>query len=149
MSMSQFGKVAVQFGGESAEREVSLNSGKAVLESLQKQGVDAHAFDPKGQDVHLISEQNFDRVFIVLHGRGGEDGSLQGALNYMGMPFTGSGAKGSAIAMDKVRSKYLFLGSNKTYYREVEKHIHNYPDHGIITYNDKFINPKLNEAHDH
>ena len=112
MSMSQFGKVAVLFGGESAEREVSLNSGKAVLESLQKQGVDAHAFDPKGQDVHLISELNFDRVFIVLHGRGGEDGSLQGALNYMGMPFTGSGAQGSAFAMDKVRSKYLFLGAN-------------------------------------
>lgn len=112
MSMSQFGKVAVLFGGESAEREVSLNSGKAVLESLQKQGVNAHAFDPKGQDVHLISEQNFDRVFIVLHGRGGEDGSLQGALNYMGMPFTGSGAQGSAFAMDKVRSKYLFLGAN-------------------------------------
>lgn len=112
MNMSQFGKVAVLFGGESAEREVSLNSGKAVLEALQKQGVDAHAFDPKGQDVHLITEQNFDRVFIVLHGRGGEDGSLQGALNYMGMPFTGSGAQGSAFAMDKVRSKYLFLGAN-------------------------------------
>ena len=74
MNVSQFGKVAVLFGGESAEREVSLNSGKAVLEALQRQGVDAHAFDPKGQDVHLIAEQNFDRVFIVLHGRGGEDG---------------------------------------------------------------------------
>ena len=112
MNVSQFGKVAVLFGGESAEREVSLNSGKAVLEALQRQGVDAHAFDPKGQDVHLIAEQNFDRVFIVLHGRGGEDGSLQGALNYMGIPFTGSGAQGSAFAMDKVRSKYLFLGGN-------------------------------------
>lgn len=112
MNTEQFGKVAVLFGGESAEREVSLNSGKAVLEALQRQGVDAHAFDPKGQDIHLIAEQNFDRVFIVLHGRGGEDGSLQGALNYMGLPFTGSGAQGSAFAMDKVRSKYLFLGAN-------------------------------------
>lgn len=112
MNMSQFGKVAVLFGGESAEREVSLNSGKAVLEALQRQGVDAHAFDPKGQDLHLIAEQSFDRVFIVLHGRGGEDGSLQGALSYMGLPFTGTGAQGSAFAMDKVRSKYLFLGAD-------------------------------------
>lgn len=112
MKMSQFGKVAVMFGGESAEREVSLKSGNAVLEALQRQGVDAHAFDPKGQDVHLITEQNFDRVFIVLHGRGGEDGSLQGALKYMGLPFTGTDAQGSAFAMDKVRSKYLFLGAN-------------------------------------
>ena len=112
MKVSQFGKVAVMFGGASAEREVSLKSGAAVLEALVRQGVDAHAFDPKDQDLHLLAEQGFDRVFIVLHGRGGEDGSLQGALNYMGLPFTGSGAQGSAFAMDKVRSKYLFLGAN-------------------------------------
>lgn len=112
MNVSQFGKVAVMFGGASAEREVSLKSGAAVLEALVRQGVDAHSFDPKDQDLHLLAEQGFDRVFIVLHGRGGEDGSLQGALNYMGLPFTGSGAQGSAFAMDKVRSKYLFLGAN-------------------------------------
>ena len=112
MNVSQFGKVAVLFGGGSAEREVSLNSGKAVLDALQKQGVDAHAFDPKERDIHELAEQKFDRVFIVLHGRGGEDGSLQGALNYMGIPYTGSGSQGSAFAMDKVRSKYLFLGAD-------------------------------------
>ncbi|NVK24191.1 MAG: D-alanine--D-alanine ligase [Gammaproteobacteria bacterium] len=110
--MSEFGKVAVMFGGDSAEREVSLNSGKAVLTALQKQGIDAHAFDPSEQPLHQLIEQKFDRVFIVLHGRGGEDGSLQGALSFMSLPFTGSNAQGSAFAMDKVRSKYLFLGGN-------------------------------------
>lgn len=111
MSMTRFGKVAVMFGGNSAEREVSLKSGSAVLEALVRQGVNAHAFDPKEQDLHQLVEQNFDRVFIVLHGRGGEDGSLQGALSYMQIPFTGSEQQGSAFAMDKVRSKYLFLGA--------------------------------------
>jgi D-alanine-D-alanine ligase len=111
MSMTRFGKVAVMFGGDSAEREVSLKSGTAVLDALVRQGVDAHAFDPKEQDLHQLVEQNFDRVFIVLHGRGGEDGSLQGALSYMQIPFTGSEQQGSAFAMDKVRSKYLFLGA--------------------------------------
>lgn len=111
-TMSEFGKVAVMFGGDSAEREVSLNSGKAVLTALQKQGIDAHAFDPSEQPLHQLIEQKFDRVFIVLHGRGGEDGSLQGALSFMSLPFTGSNAQGSAFAMDKVRSKYLFLGGN-------------------------------------
>lgn len=111
MSMTRIGKVAVMFGGDSAEREVSLKSGTAVLDALVRQGVDAHAFDPKEQDLHQLVEQNFDRVFIVLHGRGGEDGSLQGALSYMQIPFTGSEQQGSAFAMDKVRSKYLFLGA--------------------------------------
>lgn len=111
MSMTRFGKVAVMFGGDSAEREVSLKSGTAVLDALVRQGIDAHAFDPKEQDLHQLVEQNFDRVFIVLHGRGGEDGSLQGALSYMQIPFTGSEQQGSAFAMDKVRSKYLFLGA--------------------------------------
>lgn len=106
-----FGKVAVMFGGNSAEREVSLASGKAVLDALQTVGVDAYPFDPKYDDLDQLLEQSFDRVFIVLHGRGGEDGSLQGALTLMGIPFTGSGPQGSAFAMDKVRSKFLFKGA--------------------------------------
>lgn len=108
----EFGKVAVMFGGESAEREVSLNSGKAVLQALQNQGIDAHKFDPKEQGIEQLLSQEYDRVFIVLHGRGGEDGSLQGALKLFGIPFTGSGAQGSALAMDKVRSKYMFVAAN-------------------------------------
>ena len=110
VNVAEFGKVAVMFGGDSAEREVSLKSGAAVLAALQNQGVDAHSFDPSEQDLHKLIEQNFDRVFIVIHGRGGEDGSLQGALSFISLPFTGTNAQGSAFAMDKVRSKYLFLG---------------------------------------
>lgn len=109
--MSQFGKVAVMFGGDSAEREVSLNSGQAVLSALLRKGVDAHKFDPKEQPLYDLVEEKFDRVFIVLHGRGGEDGSLQGALSLLGLPYTGSKGQGSALAMDKVRSKYMFLGA--------------------------------------
>ena len=112
INTSEFGKVAVMFGGNSAEREVSLNSGDAVLTALKAQGVNAHAFDPSEQDLSQLKQQGFERVFIVLHGRGGEDGSLQGALSFMDLPFTGSNAQGSAFAMDKVRSKYLFLGAN-------------------------------------
>lgn len=108
---TEFGKVAVMFGGNSAEREVSLASGKAVLEALQAVGVDAHAFDPKYDDLDDLVLEDFERVFIVLHGRGGEDGTLQGALSLMDIPFTGSGPQGSAFAMDKVRSKYLFKGA--------------------------------------
>lgn len=104
----QFGKVAVMFGGTSAEREVSLKSGKAVLNALQNQGIDAHAFDPKEQPLTALQAQGFDRVFIVLHGRGGEDGTMQGALQLLGLPYTGSGVLGSALAMDKIRCKFLF-----------------------------------------
>lgn len=111
IDVQQFGKVAVMFGGNSAEREVSLASGKAVLHALESVGVDAHGFDPRFDDLDELLLQSFDRVFIVLHGRGGEDGSLQGALSLMGIPFTGSGPQGSAFAMDKVRSKYLFKGA--------------------------------------
>lgn len=111
LDVNAFGKVAVMLGGESAERTVSLNSGAAVLNALVAQGIDAHKFDPKDSPLTDLIKHNFDRVFIVLHGRGGEDGTLQGALTYMGLPFTGSGAQGSAFAMDKVRSKYLFLGA--------------------------------------
>lgn len=105
---SKFGKVAVMFGGTSAEREVSLRSGAAVLAALQKQGVDAHAFDPKDQPLSALAAAGFDRVFIVLHGRGGEDGTMQGALQLMGLPYTGSRVLGSALAMDKIRCKWLF-----------------------------------------
>lgn len=103
--MSQFGKVAVLFGGTSAEREVSLRSGQAVLKALQDAGVAAFAFDPKMQP---LSSLQADRVFIVLHGRGGEDGTMQGALTLLGLPYTGSGVLGSALAMDKIRCKWLF-----------------------------------------
>jgi D-alanine-D-alanine ligase len=103
-----FGKVAVMFGGTSAEREVSLKSGAAVLKALQSQGIDAHAFDPKVQDVAELKSLGFERVFIVLHGRGGEDGTMQGALQLAGLPYTGSGVLGSALAMDKIRCKFLF-----------------------------------------
>ncbi len=103
--MQQLGRVAVMFGGHSAEREVSLRSGQAVLNTLLDAGVDAFAFDPK---VESLSSLTADRVFIVLHGRGGEDGSMQGALQVLGLPYTGSGVLGSALAMDKIRCKWLF-----------------------------------------
>ncbi|RVU33105.1 D-alanine--D-alanine ligase [Rheinheimera riviphila] len=105
---SNFGKVAVMFGGTSAEREVSLKSGAAVLKALQNQGIDAHAFDPKEQDLTQLKALGFERVFIVLHGRGGEDGTMQGALQLAGFPYTGSGVLGSALSMDKIRCKFLF-----------------------------------------
>lgn len=106
--MQQFGKVAVLFGGHSAEREVSLRSGTAVLQALQAQGVDAHRFDPAEQPLHQLLEQGFDRAFIVLHGRGGEDGTIQGALEYLGIPYTGSGVMACALAMDKVKTKQIW-----------------------------------------
>lgn len=111
MSTVNFGKVAVLFGGESAEREVSLRSGQAVLKGLLAQGIDAHPFDPKERKLSDLVNEQFDRVFIVLHGRGGEDGRVQGALEWLGMPYTGSQVQGSAFAMDKVRSKFLFAGA--------------------------------------
>ncbi len=103
-----FGKVAVLFGGKSAEREVSLKSGSAVLAALRRSGVDAHAFDPAKQDLHELKAQKFDRVFIALHGRYGEDGTVQGALELMGLPYTGSGVMASALGMDKFRSKLVW-----------------------------------------
>ena len=106
-----FGKVAVLFGGSSAERDVSLMSGKAVLEALQRAGVDAHAFDPAERDLHILKEEGFDRAFIVLHGRGGEDGTVQGALELMGIPYTGSGVMASALSMDKWRTKMVWLAA--------------------------------------
>jgi len=106
--MNAFGKVAVMFGGTSAERDVSLNSGAAVLAALQSRGVDAHAFDPAAQPLAALQSEGFERVFIALHGRGGEDGTLQGALTLMNLPFTGSGVLASALAMDKWRSKLVW-----------------------------------------
>jgi D-alanine-D-alanine ligase len=108
---ARFGKVAVLFGGSSAEREVSLMSGQAVLAALQGAGVDAHAFDPAERDLHILKEEGFDRVFIALHGRGGEDGTVQGALELMGIPYTGSGVMASALSMDKWRTKMVWLAS--------------------------------------
>ncbi len=103
-----FGKVAVLFGGRSAEREVSLKSGSAVLAALQRSGVDAYAFDPAQRDLSDLKKEKFDRVFIALHGRGGEDGTVQGALELLGIPYTGSGVMASAIAMDKWRTKLVW-----------------------------------------
>lgn len=111
MKASQFGKVAVLFGGKSAEREISLLSGGAVLAALRRGGVDAHAFDPAQRDLHELKSDGFDRVFIALHGRYGEDGTVQGALELMEMPYTGSGVMASALCMDKVRTKMVWVAA--------------------------------------
>jgi len=104
----RFGKVAVLYGGLSAEREVSLNSGQAVLKALQSAGVDAHGIDV-GTDIYqVLPAGDFDRAFIVLHGRGGEDGTMQGFLELLQLPYTGSGVLGSALAMDKIRTKRVW-----------------------------------------
>ena len=106
--MSGFGKIAVLFGGRSAEREVSLMSGRNVLKALQQAGLDAHAFDPAEREIFELKRDGFARVFIALHGRYGEDGTVQGALELMGIPYTGSGVMASALAMDKVRTKMVW-----------------------------------------
>lgn len=105
-----FGKVAVLMGGESAEREVSLLSGAAVLAALLRRGVDAHGIDAGADVMSRLSGEGFERAFIILHGRGGEDGVIQGALERLGMPYTGSGVLGSALGMDKYRTKALWRG---------------------------------------
>ncbi|PQI95314.1 D-alanine--D-alanine ligase [Escherichia fergusonii] len=104
-------KIAVLLGGTSAEREVSLNSGAAVLAGLREGGVDAYPVDPKDVDVAQLKSMGFQKVFIALHGRGGEDGTLQGMLELLGLPYTGSGVMASAISMDKLRSKLLWQGA--------------------------------------
>ena len=118
---SKFGKVAVLLGGKSAEREVSLNSGQAVLEALIRSGVNAEAFDPQSRSVTELV--NYDRAFIVLHGRGGEDGQIQGVLEWLNIPYTGTGVQGSAIGMDKVKTKQIWQGSDlpTAPYRIVDK----------------------------
>ncbi len=108
---ARFGRVAVLMGGTSAEREVSLDSGRNVLEALRSRGVDAHAVDGIPALIEALSEKKFDRVFNILHGNkgGGEDGTLQGMLETMRVPYTGSGVLGSALAMDKIRTKQVWL----------------------------------------
>ncbi len=107
----QFGKVAVLFGGRSAEREVSIMSGSGVLAALQSRGVDAHAFDPRDRALDELKREGFARCFVALHGPFGEDGTLQGALEYLGLPYTGSGVMASALAMDKWRTKLIWQAS--------------------------------------
>jgi D-alanine-D-alanine ligase len=111
MEPKSFGKVAVLMGGLSAEREVSLKSGMAALAALKRSGVDAHGVDVGRNIARILLDGEFDRVFIALHGRGGEDGVLQGMLEQMGLPYTGSGVLGSALAMDKLKSKQVWLGA--------------------------------------
>jgi D-alanine-D-alanine ligase len=109
-SADAFGKVAVLLGGRAAERAISLKSGSAVLAALLRRGVDAHAVDPDEQVLERLQAGAFDRAFIMLHGRGGEDGQIQGALETIGMPYTGSGVLGSALGMDKYRCKLAWAG---------------------------------------
>lgn len=109
LDAAAFGKVGVLFGGRSAEREISLISGNGVLQALKSRGIDAHAFDPGTQSLAELAAQKFDRVFIALHGRYGEDGSLQGALEQLGIPYTGSGVMASSIGMDKITTKKIWL----------------------------------------
>jgi D-alanine-D-alanine ligase len=111
LNPASFGKVAVLLGGRSAEREVSLNSGAAVLAALLRSGVDAYPFDPAVQNLQALVDDGFDRVFIALHGRFGEDGTVQGALELLGIPYTGSGVMASALGMDKWRSKLVWLAA--------------------------------------
>ena len=105
---SDFGKVAVLMGGQSAERVISLESGQAVFDALCRQGVNAHAIDFDSDTLNKLSNEGFDRVFIALHGRGGEDGAIQGAMESIDMPYTGTGVLGSALAMDKLLSKAVW-----------------------------------------
>ena len=111
MSGADFGKVAVLLGGKSAERAISLLSGQGVLAALRARGVDAHPFDPAERDLFELKRERYARCFIALHGRGGEDGTVQGALEMLGIPYTGSGVMGSAIAMDKWRSKMIWIAN--------------------------------------
>lgn len=108
LSATEFGKVAVLMGGQSAEREISLSSGKAVLAALLEQGVDAHKVDVNEDIGEQLVEQGFDRAFIILHGRGGEDGEIQGLLDLLAIPYTGSDRSGSVFSMNKIVSKQLW-----------------------------------------
>src|SRR5580700_4765708 len=106
-----FGKTAVMLGGDSSEREISLLSGNAVLAALKRRGVDAHGFDPLDRPVQALVSEGFDRVWIALHGPGGEDGAMQGALEWLGVPYTGSGVLASALTMDKLKTKRVVVGA--------------------------------------
>ena len=111
-SASDFGRVAVMLGGFSSEREVSLQTGAAVLQALQERGIDAHAWDPANHTLTEFAAAGFARVWIALHGTGGEDGALQGALEWLDTPYTGSGVMASAVAMDKIRTLHKRLQAN-------------------------------------
>ena len=121
---ADFGHVAVMLGGDSSEREVSLDTGAAVLEALRSRGIDAHAWDPAEKSIPEFATAGFDRAWIALHGPGGEDGALQGTLQWLGVPYTGSGVMASSLAMDKIRSKHLFraAGLPTPAYRVVSEH---------------------------
>ena len=108
---TDFGKVAVLLGGDSTERAISLLSGNAVLAALQRRGVNAHAFDPESTPVQNLVSEGFDRAWIALHGPGGEDGMMQGALEWLGIPYTGSGVLASALTMDKLKTKRVVVGA--------------------------------------
>ena len=110
-SAAEFGKVAVLLGGDSTEREISLLSGNAVLAALLRRGVNAHAFDPQARPVQDLVSEGFERVWIALHGPGGEDGTMQGALEWLGVPYTGSGVLASALTMDKLKTKRVVVGA--------------------------------------
>ena len=111
-TITNFGKVGVLFGGRSAERDVSIMSGTGVLHALKSRGIDAHAFDPAERSLAELAAEKFDCVFIALHGRYGEDGSLQGALEQLGIPYTGSGVMASSVGMDKITTKIIWLSKN-------------------------------------
>ncbi len=125
MAPSQFGKVAVLMGGQSAEREVSFMSGNGVLNALRNRGVDAHPFDPAERDLADLKKEGFQRCFIALHGRFGEDGTVQGALELLGIPYTGSGVMASSIAIDKTMTKRVWLSENVPTPRYVLLHQNN------------------------
>ena len=109
---TEYGKVAVLMGGKSAEREISLQSGQAVFDALKRKKVDAHIVDAKDDVVGQLQKNNFDRAFIMLHGRYGEDGVMQGALELLELPYTGSGVLASALGMDKLRTKEIWVANN-------------------------------------
>jgi D-alanine-D-alanine ligase len=108
---ADFGKTAVLYGGDSSEREISLKSGHAVLSALKRRGVDAHGFDPKDRPLQELNSEGFTRAWIALHGPGGEDGAMQGALEWLGVPYTGSGVLASALTMDKLKTKRVVVGA--------------------------------------
>jgi D-alanine-D-alanine ligase len=143
---NEFGKVGVLFGGHSAEREVSLMSGNGVLKALQSKGVDAHPFDPAERSLAELAAEKFDRVFIALHGRYGEDGTLQGALEQLGIPYTGSGVMASAIAMDKIMTKRIWLSQNLPTPRFAELDAQHASDTELIQIADEFGLPLMLKA---
>jgi D-alanine-D-alanine ligase len=132
MHGQSYGKVAVLMGGNTTEREISLISGQAILNSLRASGVDAHAFDPAAQPIENLRSSGYKRALVMIHGRNGEDGKLQGALEYLGIPYTGSGVMASAIGMDKYRTRLIWqsLGIPVAAAQYIEKS--NYQSQGFV-----------------